>query len=138
MIILDTDVLSGLMRPVRDVELGGWINQQPVESIWTTAITFFEIRFGIDLLPQGRRRTLLETSFARCFQEDLQEHIVDFDREAAREAASMSARRQLAGRPVEIRDIEIAGIVAAHHATLATRNVRHFENLGIEVVNPWA
>jgi hypothetical protein len=137
-IILDSDVLSGLMRPVPDILLGAWMNRQPPESVWITAITIFEIRFGIDLLPTSRRKNQLEISFARCVQEDLQERILDFDREAARTAGEMAARRQLGGRAVEIRDIEIAGIVATRRATLATRNIRHFANLGIDLVDPWA
>jgi predicted nucleic acid-binding protein len=136
--VLDTDVLSGLMKPEPDLALGAWINRQPTGSIWTTAITIFEIRFGIDLLPTGRRKDQLELAFARTLKEDLRERVLDFDSDSAREAGAMAARRQLAGRPVEFHDMEIAGIVAVHRATLATRNTRHFENLGIEVVNPWA
>jgi predicted nucleic acid-binding protein len=136
-IILDTDVVSGLMKPVPDLLLGEWMNRQPSESIWTTAITIFEIRFGIELLPAGRRKDQLEIAFVRSLKADLQEHIVDFDRDAAHEAAAMAARRQAIGRPIEFRDIEIAGIVASRRATLATRNMRHFEGLRIELVNPW-
>ena len=137
MIILDTDVVSGLMKPEPDLSLGGWMNRQPPESIWTTAITVFEIRFGIEVLPTGRRKDQLEIAFARSLKEDLQERILDFDRDAAREAGTMAARRQLAGRPLDFRDLEIAGIAAARRATLATRNTRHFSDLGIDLIDPW-
>lgn len=125
------------MRPVPDRALGGWINQQPREDIWTTAVTIFEIRFGIESLPVGRRKEQLEISFARTIIDDLRERVVDFNREAATIAGALAAHRRSVGRPVDVRDIEIAGIVACQRATLATRNTRHFENLGIEVVNPW-
>ena len=138
MIILDTDVVSGLMRPEPDVALGKWLNGQPAQSIWTTAITVFEIRFGIDLLPVGRRKHQLEISFAHSLAEDLRERILDFDHDAAQEAARMAAHRPLAGKRVEFRDVEIAGIVASRRATLATRNTRHFEGLGIDLIDPWA
>jgi len=113
------------------------MNRQPPESIWTTAITVFEIRFGIEVLPTGRRKDQLEIAFARSLKEDLQERILDFDRDAAREAGTMAARRQLAGRPLDFRDLEIAGIAAARRATLATRNTRHFSDLGIDLIDPW-
>jgi toxin FitB len=106
--------------------------------VWTTAVTVFEIRFGLGLLAAGRRRRLLEDAVARTLEEDLQERILPFDREAAREAAQRAAERRAAGRTVDFRDIEIAGIVAARRATLATHNVRHFQDLGITLVDPWA
>ena len=137
MIILDTNVLSVLMKRGTEFTVDNWLDRQNAELLWTTTITVFEIRFGIDLLASGRQKQQLEIAFARCLKDDLQERILDFDRDAAREAATMAARRQLAGRPVEFRDMEIAGIAAARRAPLATRNTRHFENLGIELVDPW-
>lgn len=139
MIILDTNVLSALMkRGGDDFTVDSWMDQQARELLWTTAITILEIRTGIELLPIGRRRQQLETAFAYCLKEDLHERVLDFDRDAAYRAAEMAAQRTAAGRPLDFRDIEIAGIVAARRATLATRNTRHFENLGIDLVDPWA
>jgi predicted nucleic acid-binding protein len=136
-IVLDTNVFSVLMRREPDATLTEWMNQQPIGSVWTTSITILEIRFGIDLLPVSRRRVQLEMAFARNLKEDLQERILDFDREAAYGAAALAARRQLTGRPIEFRDMEIAGIIASRRATLATRNTRDFEDLGIELIDPW-
>jgi toxin FitB len=136
-IILDTNVLSALMKRGTEFTVDNWLDRQNAELLWTTTITVFEIRFGIDLLASGRQKQQLEIAFARCLKDDLQERIFDFDRDAAREAATMAARRQLAGRPVEFRDMEIAGIAAVRRATLATRNTRHFENLGIGLIDPW-
>ena len=137
MIILDTDVFSALMKRGHDRAIEKWLDRNSQEPFWTTAITIFEIRMGIELLSNEQRKQKLEVAFMHCLRDDLDNRIFDFDRDAAAEAASMAARRRLIGAPLEIRDIEIAGIVASRRATLATRNTRHFENLGIEVLNPW-
>ena len=137
MIILDTNVLSGLMRTVPEAPVVAWLDRQPVESVWITSITLFEARLGLALLPSGRRRRTLEAAFARLLQEDLENRVLDFDSAAATEAASLAAARQKTGRPVDLRDTQIAGIALARRATLATRNVRHFGDLKISIVDPW-
>jgi predicted nucleic acid-binding protein len=136
-ILLDTNVLSALMRRDADPAVVAWLDGQPPESIWTTAITLFEVRFGLDLLADGRRRRRLEAAFAKALQEDFEGRVLSFDPAAAVAAAALAARRRRAGRPVEIRDVQIAGIAAARKATLATRNTRHFDGLGVALVNPW-
>jgi hypothetical protein len=136
-IVLDTDVLSGLMD-AEDSTVVAWLDKQPSESIWTTAVTIFEIRFGIALLPPGRRQRQLGDAFAKVLDEDLEGRILPFDHEAAAEAANRAAERRAIGKPLDFRDIEIAGIVSARQATLATRNLRHFQDLRIELVDPWA
>jgi predicted nucleic acid-binding protein len=138
MIVLDTNVLSALMRPDADRSVVGWLDRQPSESVWTTAVTVFEIRYGLEVLAPGRRRRQLEDAFSRVLDEDFQGRILSFDDEAAGEAARLAAKRRAAGKPVDFRDIEIAGIVSTRRATLATRNARHFKELGIELVDPWA
>ena len=138
MIILDTNVLSALMRTVPEARVVTWLDRQPAESVWITSITLFEARLGLALLPSGRRRQTLEAAFARLLEEDLENRVLDFDSAAATEAASLAAARQKNGRPVDMRDTQIAGIVLARHATLATRNVRHFGDLEISIVDPWA
>jgi toxin FitB len=136
-IILDTNVLSALMRKVPETPVVAWLDRQPAESVWITSITLFESRFGLALLPKGRRRKTLETTFARLLDEDLQNRVLDFDGAAATEAAALAAARQKAGLPVDIRDTLIAGIALARRATLATRNAKHFRDLTIQVINPW-
>jgi predicted nucleic acid-binding protein len=138
MIILDTNVLSALMRAVPAARVVAWLDRQPAESVWITSITLFEAYLGLALLPSGRRRRTLEAAFARLLQEDLENRVLDFDSAAATEAASLAAARQKNGRPVELRDTQIAGIALARRATLATRNVRHFRDLKILIVDPWA
>jgi predicted nucleic acid-binding protein len=137
MIVLDTDVLSALMRDAPEANVTTWLDSQPTDSVWITSITLYEIRLGLALLSRGRRQKALEAAFSRLLEEDLENRILDFDASAAREAAVLAARRQKAGRPVDMRDTQIAGIALAHHATVATRNVRHFEGLSVKIVNPW-
>jgi predicted nucleic acid-binding protein len=138
MIVLDTNVLSALMRREADPAVVAWLDLQPSESVWTTAVTVFEIRFGLELLAPGRRKRQLEDAFSRAINEDFRGRILPFDRDAAEEAARRAAERRAVGKPVDFRDLEIAGIVAARRGTLATRNARHFQELRIELVDPWA
>ena len=137
MIILDTNVLSALMRTAPEGPVVAWLDRQPAESVWITSVTLFEALLGLALLPAGRRRRALDAAFASLLKEDLENRVSDFDGAAAREAAVLAARRQKAGRPVDVRATQIAGIALARRATLATRNVRQFEDLPIQVVDPW-
>jgi toxin FitB len=115
MIVLDTNVLSALMRQVPDAKAVAWLDGQSRTSVWTTSITILEIRFGLQL----------------------ERRIAAFDEEAADQAADLMSVRQRKGRTVELRDTMIAGIVLARHATLATRNLAHFEDLSVPIINPW-
>ena len=136
-IVLDTNVLSALMRRDADPMAVAWLDDQPPESIWTTAITVFEIRFGLELLADRRWRQRLEGAFAKALEEDFEGRVLSFDPHAAQAAAIVAAEQRQAGRSVEIRDVKIAGIAIARKATLATGNPRHFENLGIALIDPW-
>ena len=137
MIVLDTNVLSALMRQTPEAPVVAWLDRQPAESVWITSITLFEARLGLALLPKGRRRQTLEAAFAQLLEHDLENRVLDFDSAAATEAALLAAQRQKTGRPVDMRDTQIAGIALARRATLATRNVRHFQDLNVPVVDPW-
>jgi hypothetical protein len=137
MLILDTNVLSALMRTTPEAAVVNWLDQQAPESLWTTSITVFEIRLGLALLPAGRRQQGLVSAFEALLREDLQDRILDFDSAAASEAALLGAQRQRAGRPVDMRDTQIAGIALARRAGIVTRNMRHFSDLGVSIVDPW-
>jgi predicted nucleic acid-binding protein len=137
MILLDTNVLSALMRQEPDVEVIRWLDRQPRTSIWTTAITVFEVRFGLQTMATGRRRTALIAAFDHLLANLIQQRVAHFDGAAAQAAAQLMAERQKQGRPGELRDTMIAGIVLATHATLATRNTKHFDEIASSVVNPW-
>jgi predicted nucleic acid-binding protein len=135
MIILDTDVVSGIMRAEK--EAISWLNRQAASSIWTTAVTIFEIQCGLAVMPSGRRRSTTELAFRKVIEDDLSNRVLSFDRAAANEAAALMVARHRGGRIKESRDTMIAGIALAQNATLATRNVRHFDDLRVPVVDPW-
>lgn len=137
MIVIDTNVLSALMREVPERRVVEWLDRQAAESIWITSITLFEARLGLALLPKGKRRQALESAFDRLLVEDLEGRVLDFDRPAAEAAAQLAAGRQREGQTIDIRDTQIAGIVIARRAEFATRNVRHFSDLNVDVINPW-
>ena len=137
MIILDTNVLSALMRQAPDEPVLRWLDLQAPQSIWITSITLFESRLGLALVPDGRRRRALESAFARLLEDDLENRVLPFDSDAALQATTLAAERQRTGRTVDIRDTQIAGIAQARRASLATRNLRHFEGLTVAVINPW-
>lgn len=137
MIILDTNVLSALMRQAPDREVVDWLDEQPRISVWTTALTVLEIRFGLQILPAGKRRSLLTHAFDTVLLDKIEQRIAPFDTAAAQQAGDLMASRHRKGRPGDLRDTIVAGIVLAHHATLATRNTRHFEDLSVPVVSPW-
>jgi predicted nucleic acid-binding protein len=138
MIILDTNVLSALMQSRTDAQVVSWLDDQSAESIWITSITLFEARYGLALLAAGKRKKLLQERFESLLQDDLENRVLMFDSNAATEAAVLAAQRKARGRPVDMRDTFIAGIALARRATLATRNVRHFDDLSVAVVDPWA
>lgn len=137
MIVLDTNVLSALMRTRPEPPVVQWLDRQPADSVWLTSVTVFEARFGLALLPKGRRRTALERAFEHVITEDLAGRVLTLDEAAASTAAQIAADRQRAGRTVDLRDTLIAGIAQARRATIATRNLRHFEGLDVPVVDPW-
>ncbi len=129
MTILDTNVLSGLMLASPDLVLVQWLDRQVRIATWTTAVSVFEIRSGIERLPEGRRRLFLQAAFDRVLADKLQGRILPFDHAAADEAGRREADRLRRGFTDDVRDIQIAGIVIARRATLATRNVRDVSRL---------
>jgi predicted nucleic acid-binding protein len=137
MIVLDTNVVSELMRQRPEVAVTDWINRQPPEAIWTTTISVFEVFFGIELHPDGKRQQALRSAFERALRDVFKNRILPFDFAAAAAAARIARLRKQAGHASEIRDLQIAGIVAASNATLATRNTTDFDEAGLVAVNPW-
>jgi len=116
----------------------GHNHKQPRTSIWTTSITILEIRYGLHILPIGKRRSALLQASERVLVEKIENRVAPFDTAAAQQAGDLMAVRHKKGRPGELRDTMIAGIVLASHAKLATRNTSHFEDLSVPVVNPWS
>jgi toxin FitB len=136
MTILDSNVLSELMRPEPEARVIVWLDRQPQSSIWTTSITVFEMRFGLQVMPVGKRRAIYTQGFEELL-DGIDHRIAPFDAEAAQEASTLMASRKIQGRPRELRDTMIAGIVLARHATLATRNISHFDDVSATLVDPW-
>ncbi len=137
MIILDTNVLSEMIRPQRDKTFLGWILGVDSEEFFTTAVTQAEILFGLALLPQSRRRALLARAVKQMFSEDFADRILPFDGASAEEYAALSAHRRSSGRPIAPFDAQIAAIARSRNAVLATRNVKDFHDCEVRLVNPW-
>jgi hypothetical protein len=137
-IVLDTNVLSALMQEAPDRTVMAWLDGLAAADVWTTTLTIFEVRFGIEILVDGKRRRALERGFTNALREDLGGRVLPFDERAAELAAGFAAKRRRAGRPVDMRDMQIAGIVAGRRAKLATRNQRDFADLGVRLIDPWA
>jgi predicted nucleic acid-binding protein len=137
MIILDTNVLSALMAPSLNPRPLAWLDEQPPTAIWTTAVNIFESRSGIRLLPPGRRREALETSLDIMIVNLFGERVLPFDLAAAESAATLVGARVSKGITVAARDTQIAGIAVSRRAKLATRNLRDFRDLEIELIDPW-
>lgn len=125
------------MQTKADPQVIEWLDTVPSESVWITSVTLFEARFGLALLPEGKRRNTLISQFNQVVEKDLQGRTLLFDQVAAEQAALLAAYRRKAGYTVDMRDTFIAGIALARKATVATRNIRHFNDLKVEVVNPW-
>ncbi len=138
MIVLDTNVVSELMKRSPQKAVVAWLDAQPSKSIWTTSITVFEIFFGIETLPGGKRQTAIRKAFESALENELEGRVLNFDLASASESAMISAALHRVGRPVDVREVQIAGIVSARHATLATRNTKHFADAGVALVDPWA
>lgn len=137
MILLDTNVVSELMKAAPEPRVRDWLDKQISSDVWTSAVTVYELRWGIERLRQGRRRTVLEAGLDIVLRTDLGDRVVNLDRSAAYQAAALEVRRAVSGLVVELSDTLIAGIALAREATIATRNTRHFEDLSTPVVDPW-
>jgi toxin FitB len=136
MIVLDSNVFSALMREVPDPPVTAWLDKQARTSIWITSVTVFEIRYGLEILADGKRKVLLAKAFATVLDR-IDQRVAPFDTAAAQHAADLMAARRKLGRSVDLRDTMIAGIVLARHATLATRNTGHFADISTALINPW-
>ena len=138
MIILDTNVLSELMRSEPSARVAAWVAKQPATELCTTSITEAEIFFGIELLAKGKRREGLLAAAEAMFAEDLGGRIFGFESDAARSFSKIAAQRRLLGRPISHADAQIAAIAEVRGAKLATRNVTDYEGCGLDVVDPWS
>jgi len=136
-IIVDTNVASELMADRPSPQVISWLDRIDPEELWLTAITVFEIKGGVDAKPKGRRKRALLAAFDQLLLNDFHNRVLSFDLSAALHAAQIDVERQKRGRRAGFADAQIAGIAVSHGATVVTRNVRHFEDLAVPVVNPW-
>lgn len=137
MIILDSNVLSELMRPKPSPAVAAWVTKQPATELFTTSITEAEIFYGIELLAKGKRREGLLAAAEAVFTEDLAGRVFGFESDAARAFSRIAARRRALGRPISHADAQIAAIAQVRRAKLATRNGADFEDCDVDVVDPW-
>lgn len=137
MIVLDTNVVSELMRPSAEPGVVAWVDRQAVNEVYLTAVTTAELRYGVARLPDGRRRTGLADRLRQTLDEDFPGRILPFDDVAAAHFAEIVVSRELHGLTIATADAEIAAICRSHSATLVTRNMKDFVHTGIKVVDPW-
>ena len=138
MIVLDTNVLSELAKPAAEPVVIAWANAQPIEDLYTTAITEAEMLFGLACMPSGSRQDRLRRAVETAFSVLLAGHVLSFDRVSARAYADLAAERRRRGRAVAGADLQIAAIARAKGAqAIATRNTRNFAEYGVPLINPW-
>jgi toxin FitB len=137
LILLDTNVISELLRPNGSEDARRWLDAQPTRSVYICTPVIGELRYGLELLKPSARRTRLERAYARLASELFADRILGFDRVAADHFGRLRAARRKAGKPIDAMDALIAAIAAANTMTLATRNIRDFGDLGLPLVNPF-
>ncbi|WP_310609296.1 type II toxin-antitoxin system VapC family toxin [Limnohabitans sp.] len=135
--VLDTNVVSELMRPEPDVTVLAWLNNQPADTLWLNSVVVSELLYGIARLPDGKRRAQLALAVQAMLAEDFAGCVLPFDLEAAVVYADLVAMRERQRQPIDVADAQIAAICLAHGATLITRNTKHFEGVGLTLMNPW-
>ncbi|MCY3504908.1 MAG: type II toxin-antitoxin system VapC family toxin [Chloroflexi bacterium] len=137
MIVLDTNVVSELTRLVPNGTVLEWLARQPPSELFFTTVSEAELRYGVEILPAGRRRATLAASIERTLRQNFAGRILPFDTDAARTYATIAAARRAAGNAIGQADCQIAAIARARGAGVATRDVAGFSGCGIEVINPW-
>ena len=137
MFILDTNVISEIIRPIPDEQVLEWAGNQASEDLFLTAISEAELRYGAAVLPLGSRREKLQQEIDGMLKWDFAGRVLPFDSEAAQAYAVIGAERRAAGLPISLADCQIAAIAHATGATIATRDTGGFRGCGVEVVNPW-
>ncbi|HEX4496952.1 MAG TPA: type II toxin-antitoxin system VapC family toxin [Thermoanaerobaculia bacterium] len=137
MIIVDTNVVAELMKASPAQAVVSWLNDQEASALFLTTITIGEIGYGLEILPQGKRRLQLEQGFARILGEAFAGRILAFDEEAARIYGALMGKRKQIGRPLSALDGQIAAIARATGSAVATRNIRDFVECGVEIINPF-
>ena len=137
MFAIDTNVASELMRPEPTPAVAAWIAERDAQEMYLTAVSEAELRYGVAIMPVGKRRSAMEAAMTRWLDEGFGERILPFDSAAARAYAEIAADRRQAGRPIGEADCQIAAICRSRSAVLVTRNLRDFQSTGVEIIDPW-
>lgn len=137
MILLDTNVVSEVMRPSPNGLVLRWLNETPTADLFVSSITIAELWYGICALPAGQRREALATQFAQFIEQGFQQRTLVFDAPAAQVYGEMMGEHRHNGAPMSVLDRQIAAIARTHYATLATRNTHDFAECGVPLINPW-
>ena len=138
MFAIDTNVASELMRTEPTPAVAAWIAERDAQQMYLTAVSEAELRYGVAIMPVGKRRSAMEAAMTRWLDQGFRDRILPFDSAAARAYAEIAADRRQAGRPIGEADCQIAAICRSRSAVLVTRNLRDFQRTGIDVVDPWA
>jgi len=136
MFAIDTNVASELMRPEPTPAVAAWIAERDAQQMYLTAVSEAELRYGVAIMPVGKRRSAMEAAMTRWLDEGFGERILPFDSAAARAYAEIAADRRQAGRPIGEADCQIAAICRSRGAVLVTHNVRDFQSTGVEIIDP--
>ncbi|SDO46443.1 type II toxin-antitoxin system VapC family toxin [Phyllobacterium sp. OV277] len=137
MIILDTNIISEMMKLEPDARVAQWLGEQPVASLFITTITQAEILYGLSLLSDGKRKAALLDTAQSMFNEDFAGRILPFDGSAAETYPEIFLERRRAGKTINQFDAQIAAIAQSRGAKLATRNIKDFADCGLDIINPW-
>ena len=137
MIVLDTNVVSELMRPSPDLTVEAWVAGRPAATLFLSSVSEAELRYGIVIMPEGRRREALKLEVEAMLNEDFAGRVLPFDSHAARVYAEIAAASRALGRPASQSDAQIAAIARSRGMAVATRNIRDFEGMAVDLINPW-
>jgi toxin FitB len=138
MILLDTNVISEMMRARPEPAVSAWLDRQLESELWTTSVVVAELLSGIDMMPEGRKQRVLREAVEGMIAEDFRDRILDFDLSAARHYGQVLATRRKVGHPIREFDAQIAAIARVHGADLATRDIDDFVACGLTVIDPWS
>ena len=136
-VLLDTNVVSEMLRPTPNPAVVRWVAERPGSELYFSAVGEAEMRYGVAILPAGRRKNALALAIDAILREDFEDRVLPFDSDAGREYAEIAAARRAAGHTAAPADCQIAAIARSRGMVVATRNIRDFEGMGIEVINPW-
>lgn len=138
MIVLDTNVVSELMRPQPNSAVEAWVADRAATTLFLSAVSEAELLYGVAIMPAGQRRDALESEVEAMLRDDFAGRVLPFDSDAARAYAEIAASRRAAGRPVSQSEGQIAAIARSRGMAVATRNVRHFDGMAVDLIDPWA